>query len=142
MKEETPFNPVLGPDLNIPATDAKVRQPKARAPQRKTKTRTSSSSPKARRVPGAKASAARFARKATRKAKTSWRRVKRDLRVRLARLDAEQLKRILLACGVAATAALIIIALAKHVALVIVLLTVLGALVVLKLWHRILTLGI
>jgi ABC-type uncharacterized transport system permease subunit len=76
------------------------------------------------------------------KAKTSWKRIKGDLQVRLSRLDAEQLKRVLVACGIAATAALIIIALAKHTALIIVLLAVLGALVMIKLWNRLLTLGI
>jgi hypothetical protein len=48
------------------------------------------------------------------------------------------LKRVLAACGVAATAALIIIALAKHTALIVVLLAMLGALVILKIWSRIL----
>lgn len=82
-----------------------------------------------------------FARKVRRKAKRSWQRIRKDLEARLNRLDAEQLKRVLAACGVAATAAMVILALAKHTALVVVLLAVLGALVLLKLWDRLLGLG-
>lgn len=140
MKNDIPFNPIPIPDLQL--GEVKTAQPAiehsmAKAP-RPRKPRPS----KARRAFELNTSATRFARTVGRNAKTSWRKIKGGLQVRLARLNSELLKRVLIACGVAATAALVICALAKHVALIVVLLAVLGSVVVLKLWNRILTLGL
>ena len=133
-KTETPlFNPVIPP-----TTPPANREPTA-LPGPPKSARKKSSPAKSRRNAKTGQSALPFASKVRRQAKASWQRIKRGLTARLARLDVEQLKRVLVACGVAATVALVIIALAKNTALVIVLLAVLGAVVVLKLWNRILT---
>jgi hypothetical protein len=135
MNNEIPFNPLPIPDLQL--GDVKPVQSSAKVSPRKRRQPS-----KARKALDLNASARRLAHKASHKARTSWRKIKGGLQLRLARLNSEQLKRVLIACGVAATAALVICALAKHVALVIVLLAVLGAAVVLKIWNRILTLGL
>jgi hypothetical protein len=139
--DEIPFNPVLGPDLNIPVDESQTVTMKNKSSPRKTAKGRASPTNRARRGIDPKTRTLRFARKMSRKANTSWKRIKSDLQTRLARLDTEQLKRVLAACGVAATAALIIIALAKHAALIVVLLAVLGALVVLNIWNRLLGFG-
>jgi len=140
MKNDIPFNPIPIPDL--PLGEVKPVQPVTKSAPVKVNPRKRGQPLNARRALDLHVSARRIGRTVGRKAKTSWSTIKGGLQVRLARLNSEQLKRVLIACGVAATAAMVICALAKHVALVIVLLAVLGALVVLKLWNRILTLGL
>jgi hypothetical protein len=137
-KIETPlFNPVLPPNTTPPNREPPAPQTPPKSSRKKSAPRPT----KARRGPDAKRSALRFAARIGRQTKASWQRIKRGLTNRLARLDPEQIKRILVACGIAATVALIIIALAKHTALIIVLLAVLGAAALLKLWNHLLTRG-
>ncbi len=113
MNTDTPFNPAVPSGLNIPLTGnksakAKSPRPKTRRPARpafeRTKTR-------------AKTAARHFTRKLRHEAKASWAQIKTDLQTRLARLDADKLKRVLVACGVGILTVLIILALAKHVIL-------------------------
>lgn len=138
-KTDTPLlNPVIPPNPPPPHNEPTTPPEPPKSSRKKSAPRPA----KSRRRTAAKTSAFRFASKVRRQAKASWQRIKRGLTARLARLDPEQLKRILVACGIAATVALIVIALAKHTALIIVLLAVLGAVVVLKLWNRIVTLGL
>jgi hypothetical protein len=141
MKDEKPSTPVFA-NLNLPVTETVPPKPEPTVSRKRTALCKPSRAGQVRRVLDPKASAIRFTSKVSRMTKTSWQRIKGGLQVRLAHLNAAQLKRLLVACGVAATTALVIIALAKHWALIFVLLAVLGAVVVIKLWNRILTLGI
>jgi hypothetical protein len=75
------------------------------------------------------------------RARISWRRLKTELQRRLSELEPDQFRRLLLACGIACTAALMIIALSKNTALLILILAALGAAVMLKMWNRILSGG-
>lgn len=139
-KEEIPFNPVVPLDLTIPVSEPPTTQVPTLL-RGKSRPRKRAHPVVTRRVLDVSRSAGRFTTRVRRHAKASWQRIKGGISSRLARLDPGQLKRVLLACGVASTAALVIISLAKHTALIVVLLAVLGALVVLKLWNRLLTLG-
>jgi hypothetical protein len=139
---QEPFNPIPLPNLNLTVDESPSVPVQTKSSARPKPKRRISRTGQVRRVLDPKAAALRIALKVSGKAKTSWRQIKGGITSRLARLDPGQLKRVLLACGVASTVALVIIALAKHMALIVVLLAVLGALVVLKLWNRLLTLGI
>jgi hypothetical protein len=77
-----------------------------------------------------------MARKARWKARVLTRKIKAGLNARLSRLDPEKLKRVLVACGIAASTALVIIALSKLTPLLILLLAILGLGVVLELAAR------
>lgn len=138
MKEETPFNPVIIPDLAIPASEPQVAKPAAkatRAPRLKGPRRTARKA-RPRRALDPKQQAIRLARKVSRKAKTSWKRIKGGINSRLAHLDREKLKKVLLACGVAAAAVAAICILVKLTPLIIAMLAVLGLGVVIQTWDR------
>jgi len=142
--KDTPFNPILIPGLNLQAGEPAAVQPTAtksprrRAPSRTTFRRTSRVGT-THRVMDPKASAIRFARKVSRRAKTSWKRIKGGINSRLAHLDREQLKKVLLACGIAAAAAVAIITLVKLTPLIVTLLAVLGLGAVIQMWDRLRT---
>jgi hypothetical protein len=139
--KEAPFNPIPVPDLNLQSAEPAVAKPTAtkstrrKAPSRTTSRRTSRIST-TRRVMDPKASAIRFARKVSRKAKTSWKRIKGGINSRLGHLDREQLKNVLLACGIAAALVAAIILLIKMTPLIVTLLAVLGLAVVIQIWDR------
>ena len=136
MKEAPPFNPILFPDL-VPPTSEPPRPPPAPKSARKPSSpRKSSRKAKARRGSAAKASALRFATKVRRQAAVSWQKIKLGITSRLARLDSEKLKRVLVACGIAVTVALLIIALAKLTPLMVALLAFLSLGALLRLWER------
>jgi hypothetical protein len=138
----TPFNPIVIPDLNLPATPPASASPKVKVSRGKTAARRPRRPAITRRALDPKASTLRLARKFTRKAKDSWQRIKGGLHARLARLDPEKLKRVLVACGIAATLALLIIALSKLTPLLVALLAVLGLSVLLRLWDRLRVVGV
>jgi len=62
-----------------------------------------------------------------------------SINVRLARLNPDMLKWVLMACGISAAIALVIIAMAKLSPLIVVLLAVLGMTAVLQMWARLTT---
>lgn len=66
-----------------------------------------------------------------------WQRLQHELANRLARLDREPCKQILLACGIGLAVALLILALAQVFPLVIVLLTIVGANLTLQLLKQV-----
>ena len=136
MKDEVPFNPVLLPDMSLPVNDTPPVQPEVKSPRRKAAPRKSPGTTKTRRALDPKRSAIRFARKISRKTKASWKRIKGGISARLANLDRQQLKKVLLACGIAAAAVAAILLLVKLTPLIIALLAVLGLGVVLQLWER------
>jgi Flp pilus assembly protein TadB len=142
MKAETLFNPINLPDLPLAASaPAPVQTPiNAKVARRQTAPRSgrrrTSRHGTTRRALDPKRSAIRFARKVSRQARTSWQRVKGGIQARLSHLDREQLKKVLLACGLAAAAVVVIITLVKLTPLIVTLLAVLGLAVVLQFWDR------
>ena len=140
MKEETPFNPIVIPDLAIPTTESKVVKLETNGTRRKTTPRRKSGKATAhRRALDPKQQAIRLARKVSRKAKTSWKRIKGGINARLAHLDREKLKKVLIACGVAAAVATAICVLVKLTPLIVALLALLGLGAVLQMWERLRT---
>ena len=86
--------------------------------------------------------AERFAAQVRRKTEASWQKIKLGIATRLARMDREKLKRVLLACGITGTVAVLIIALAKLTPLLIALLAFIGLEALLRMWGRLRTLPI
>lgn len=139
MKEATPFNPIVIPNLAIPTSEpqlAKLVTKSTQTRRRKAGPRLTSHKVRTRRALDPKQSAIRFARKVSRKAKTSWKRIKGGITARLAHLDREQLKKVLLACGIAAAAVAAIITLIKLTPVIVAILAVVGLGVVLQMWER------
>ena len=180
MKDETPFNPIVIPDLNlssgeppaapaeptparrktkprpvlprtsrnvalrraltVPASEPRPAQTEVELPRRKASSRRSARTTWTRRALDPKRSALRFARKVTRKAKVSWKRVKAGITARLAHLDQARLKKVLIGCGVAAAVATAIVVVAKLTPLIVAMLALLGLGAVLQMWGRLCTL--
>lgn len=140
MKEEQPFNPIVIPDLALPPTDSKIVKLATEATSRKTKPRRKSgkATPR-RRALDPKQQTIRLARKVSRKAKTSWKRIKGGITSRLAHLDQAKLKKVLIACGVAAAVATAICILVKLTPLIVALLALLGLGAVIQMWGRLQT---
>lgn len=136
MKEETPFNPIVIPDLAIPPSEPKIVKLETNGTRRKTTPRRKSGKTTHRRVLDPKQQAIRIARKVSRKAKTSWKRIKGGITSRLAHLDQAKLKKVLIACGVAAAVAAAICVLVKLTPLVVALLALLGLGAVIQMWER------
>ena len=135
-KEETPFNPVLLPDLALPGSEAQPAKPEIKAPRKQAAARKAPRTASTRQALDLTQSSARFVVKVHRKAKASWQRIKGGIATRLARLDREKLKRVLLACGIAGTVAVLIIAVAKLTPLVVALLALIGLEALLRMWDR------
>ena len=70
-------------------------------------------------------------------AQASWQRIQGELAVRLARLNPGKLKEVLLACGIAAGVALVIVALAKLLPVVLVLFAVVGLSITWQIWEQV-----
>ena len=139
MKEATLFNPLTLPDLARP--EPQPPKPKVKSPRKQSAPPKSSRPTKPRRlltVPPAE----RFAAQIRRKTEASWQKIKLGIATRLARMDREQLKRVLLACGITGTVAVLIIALAKLTPLLIALLAFIGLEALLRMWGRLRTLPI
>ena len=139
--KDAPFNPMLIPDLNLPSGDPTAATPTAvKAARRKTPPRTKLRRTfrvgNTRRLMDPKASAIRLARKVSRKTKASWKRIKCGINAKLGNLDQEQLKKVLLACGIAAALVAAIIMLINMTPLIVTLLAVLGLGVVIQIWDR------
>lgn len=139
MKEEAPFNPIVIPDLAIPPSETKIVKLETNGTLRKTTPRRKSGKTTHRRALDPKQQAIRIARKVSRKAKTSWNRIKGGINSRLAHLDREKLKKVLIACGVAAAVATAICILVKLTPLIVALLALLGLGAVLQMWERLRT---
>lgn len=139
MKEETPFNPIVIPDLALPPSEPKIVKLETNATRRKTTPRRKSRKSTHRRALDPKQQAIRIARKVSRKAKTSWNRIKGGINSRLAHLDREKLKKVLIACGVAAAVATAICVLVKLTPLIVALLALLGLGAVIQMWERLRT---
>ena len=133
MKEATLFNPLTLPDLARP--EPQPPKPKVKSPRKQSAPPKSSRPTKPRRlltVPPAE----RFAAQIRRKTEASWQKIKLGIATRLARMDREQLNRVLLACGITGTVAVLIIALAKLTPLLIALLAFIGLEALLRMWDR------
>jgi hypothetical protein len=133
-------NGTLRRALTIPASEPSPAQPEAESPRRKASSRRSARTVRTRWALDPKRSALRFARKVTRKAKVSWKRVKAGITARLANLDQTKLKKVLIGCGVAAAVATAIVVVAKLTPLIVALLALLGLGAVLQMWGRLRTL--
>ena len=136
MKEATLFNPLNIPDLALPGREPQPVKPKVKTSRKKSAARPRSRIVSTRRVMAVSHPATQFVVKVRRKVKTSWHRIKRGITTRLARLDRDKLKRVLLACGISATVALLIIALSKLTPLIVALLALLGLGALFRLWER------
>lgn len=139
MKEETPFNPIVIPDLAIPPSEPKIVKLETNGTRRKTTPRHKSGKTIHRRALDPNQQAIRIARKVSRKAKTSWKRIKGGINSRLAHLDREKLKKVLIACGIAVAVATAICILVKLTPLIVALLAFLGLGAVLQMWERLRT---
>jgi hypothetical protein len=144
MKQETPFNPIVIPDLNLPSGEPPAAPAKPKPARRRSVARTvlprASRNGTTRRALDPKRSALRFARKVTRKAKVSWKRIKGGITARLAHLDQAKLKQVLIGCGVAAAVATAIVLVAKLTPLIVAMLALLGLGAVMQMWSRLRTL--
>jgi hypothetical protein len=126
--------------LTVPASEPSPAQPEVESPRRKASSRRSARTTWTRRALDPKRSALRFARKVTRKAKVSWKRVKAGITSRLANLDQAKLKQVLIGCGVAAAVATAVVLVAKLTPLIVAMLALLGLGAVLQMWGRLRTL--
>lgn len=131
MKEETPFNPILIPNLNLPSGD-----PAPTPAQPKPGRRKSGKATARRRAPAPKPPALRLARKVRRQARRLTQQIKAGITARLAHLDPATLKKVLIACGLAAAVATAICLLVKLSPLIVALLALLGLGAVLQMWER------
>lgn len=139
MKDTTPFNPIIIPAAAIPPTEAKVEKlavKATRAPRIKGLRRTARKV-RPHRALDPKEQAVRLVRKMSRKAKTSWKRIKGGLHARLSNLDREQLKEVLLACGLAVVTVVAILTLVKLTPVIIAILAVVGLGVAVQMWDRV-----
>ena len=136
---EPPFNPIILPDLAIPASEPQAAQPEIKASRKKTTLRKSTRTAKTRRVLDIPHTTVRFTAKIRRQARRPSQRIKGGITSRLAHLDQAKLKKVLIACGVAAAVATAIVVLAKLTPLIITLLALLGLGAVLQMWGRLRT---
>jgi len=126
MKKENPplFNPVVQPGLAIPLR------------KKRTKSRKQSRTARTKRGFNARRTAGRFTSKVRRKARVLSQRIKAGLTARFAHLDRDKLKQALIACGVAAAVATVIVVLVKMTPLIVALLALLGLGAVMQMWDR------
>jgi hypothetical protein len=136
MKEETPFNPLNIPDLKLPRTESPSTKPKIKTSRTKSVSRKSIRPAKIRRVLDVPPAAIRFTTKIRRQARRLSQRIKGGITSRLAHLDREKLRKVLIACGVTVAAAAAICLLVKLTPLLITLLAVLGLGALLQTWDR------
>lgn len=136
MKEATPFNPINIPDLVIPASEPQVPKPKVKTSRKKSVPRNSIRTARIRRVLDVPPAAVRFTTKIRRQARRLSQRIKGGITSRLAHLDREKLRKVLIACGVTVAAAAAICLLVKLTPLLITLLAVLGLGALLQTWDR------
>jgi hypothetical protein len=140
MNQTTPFNPILIPNLNLPTGEPAATPAKPKPVRRKAtpcpKIHRTSRNGTTRRALDPKKSAIRFARKVSRKARRLTQQIKGGITSRLAHLDQAKLKKVLIACGVAAAVAAAICILVKLTPLIITLLALLGLGAVLQMWER------
>jgi len=132
MKEETPFNPIVIPDLNLSTAKPTSPRPKTTSARKKLGTRKVSRVAKTR----APRSVIRFTTRIRRKARQLTQRIRAGITTRLAHLDHDKLKKVLVSCGVAAAIATTIVVVAKLTPLLVTLLGLLGLGAVLQLWDR------
>ena len=139
MTEETPFNPIIFPDLAIPASEPQAAQPEIKTSRKKTIARKSTRTARTRRVLDVPHSAVRFTARIRRQARRLSQRIKGGITSRLTNLVRDKLKKVLIACGVAAAAAAAICLLVKLTPLVITILAVVGLGAVIQMWERLRT---
>lgn len=136
MKEATPFNPINIPDLGIPASEPQAPKPKVTVSRKKSTPRKPARTARIRRVLDVPPAAIRFTTKIRRKVRRLSKRIKGGITSRLANLDREKLRKVLIACGVTVAAAAAICLLVKLTPLLITLLAVLGLGALLQTWDR------
>jgi hypothetical protein len=139
MKAATSFNPLNIPDLALPASEPQVPQPKVTVSRKKSpprKPNRTARTARIRRVLDVPKKAVRITAKLRRQVRRLSKRIKGGITARLAHLDREKLKKVLIACGVAAAAVAAICLLVKLTPLIIALLAVLGFGAVLQTWDR------
>ena len=139
MKEETPFNPIVIPDLAAPSSGPQVAKPEVNASRKKSTPSKPIRTARTRRVLDVPKKAIRITAKIRRQARRLSQRIKGGISSRLANLDREKLKKVLIACGVTVAAALVICLLVKLTPLIVALLAVLGLGTVLHMWDRLRT---
>jgi len=132
MKDQDPFNPAMPADFKLlaqgaaaepaPQTAGNGADPAAGAQQAKRKSTHSE-----KRASGSRTK---------RKCRISWPRMKEKLNAKLAGLDKEKLKTVLVACGIAAGVVVAVIAAVKLVPIAVLLLAALGLAAVIKIWDR------
>lgn len=132
MKEETPFNPIVIPDLNLPTAKPTSPKPKIKSTRRKLGARKTSRVARAR----APRTVVRFTTRIRRQVRQLTQRIRGGITARLAHLDHDKLKKVLISCGVAAAIAVTIVVLVKLTPLLVTLLALLGVGAVLQLWDR------
>ena len=129
MKNETPFNPLPLPDnltleLNAGATQEQASNPEPERPTRrkprKKSTKTKQSSTKASKADNA----------------SKWNRIKGRLAAKVAEMDKEKLKAVLLASGVALGIVAAAVAAIKLMPLAVLILAILGLGAALRFWER------
>jgi hypothetical protein len=136
---EPPFNPIILPDLAIPASEPQAAQPEFKASRKKAAPRKSTRTAKTRRVLDIPRTTVRFTAKIRRRARRLTQRIKGGITSRLANLDQAKLKKVLIACGVAAAVATAICVLVKLTPLIVALLALLGLGAVIQMWERLRT---
>ena len=139
MKEETPFNPIILPDLAIPASEPQVAKPETKTSRKKAAPLKPTRTARTRRVLDVPHTTVRFTAKIRRQARRLSQRIKGGITSRLAHLDQAKLKKVLIACGLAAAVATAICVLVKLTPLIITLLALLGLGALLQMWGRLQT---
>lgn len=133
---EPPFNPINIPDLALPISAPQVPQPKVTVSRKKPAPRKPTRPARKRRVLEVPPAAIRFTAKVRRQVRRLSKRIKGGITSRLAHLDREKLRKVLIACGVAVAAAAVICILVKLTPLIVALLAVLGLGALLQTWDR------
>ena len=136
MKEENPFNPIPLPEnlaLGLPPSteDINTQQHRAEEPSRKAPKRQAGQKTKRPNRPRKT-----LAVDPPLDDQTRWQRVKGKVLARLATVDKERLKQVLIACGIAAGVVVAIIMVIKLLPVGLALLGMLGLAVLLRIWDR------
>jgi len=125
MKSEIPFNPLPLPETLNLSLKAGPEQASQNKPQPKRKAKRTATKSKR---PGSKATPVASLRR--------WHQIKGRLAARMAQVDKEKLKEVLLACGVAAGLAIAVVIAMKLLPIAAVILAALGLGAALRFWER------
>jgi hypothetical protein len=130
MKDETPFNPLLPSDLKLDLQGSASEEAGDKPKRRRSASVKKKGRPKSPRQP-------RLVWKVMKNRKFNWEELKQKLNRKLAHLDRETLRNVLLACGLAASAVAAVLLLMKLSPAGILLLVLFGAGACNCLWQRV-----